>query len=79
MVHDLIDLFSREGHTSITALNEEMEVLGWGIGVFDDELYGLAMRLKGGNIRTKRFSIVKQNAGVAIQDTLPSLANRAVA
>ncbi len=41
MIQDIIDFIRNRGHPSITALNQEMEVLGWGVGVKEEELYEL--------------------------------------
>ena len=79
MIKDIIDFIHNEKYLSIIALNQELEALGWGIGVLDDNLYALTISLFRNGIRNKGIRIIKRNTGNRMLDTSPSLLEKEVA
>ena len=79
MIKDVIDFINSEKYLSMIALNQELEALGWGIGVLDDNLYALANSLLENDGRNKALNIIRRNTGNKIQATSPPLLGKAVA
>jgi len=79
MIKDIIDFVNNEKYLSIIALNQELEALGWGIGVLDDNLYALTISLFGNGIRNKWLSAIRLNANNRMQVTSAFLLDKEVA
>ena len=79
MINDIIDLIHNEKHPSITDFNLELEILGWGIGVLDDELYAMTISLSGKDNINITSNIISLDSGKVMQKTSPSFYENEVA
>lgn len=50
LVHDVFDIMENSGHCTITTIEQELEDLGWGIGIMDYATYELITSLVEGNV-----------------------------
>ena len=50
LVQDVFDIMGNSGHCTITTIEQELEDLGWGIGVMDHAIYELITSLVEGNV-----------------------------
>ena len=81
MIDDILAFFSNEKYPSRTTLNQELEDLGWGIGVFDNDLYALTIPLHGNGRPNEALRIIRLNPGKKVEDTaiiIPLLEKAAV-
>lgn len=49
LVKDVFDIMGDEEHCTLARIEEELEDLGWGIGIMDYEIYELITSLVEGN------------------------------
>lgn len=78
IIEDIIYFINNQNHHTIIGLNRELEVLGWGIDVADDDLYSLAISLSENDSRGAPKPIrLKRDPG--IQGTWASLLDNAAA
>jgi len=73
MINDIIDLIHNEKNPSITDLNLELEILGWGIGVLDEELYAMSISLRGNDNINITPKIIRLDSNKGMQKVYPSL------
>jgi hypothetical protein len=72
IIKDIICFINNQNHHSITGLNQELEALGWGIDVADDDIYALAISLSAnGSGRAPRLVSLKGDP--VIQGIWPSV------
>lgn len=50
LVRDILDIMENRGHCTITTIEQELEDLGWGMGILDSATYELITSLVEGNV-----------------------------
>lgn len=50
LVKDVLDIMGNSEHCTISTIEQELEDLGWGIGIMDDVTYKLITSLVEGNV-----------------------------
>jgi len=78
MIKDIVDFINDEKYLSIITLNLELETLGWGIGVLDDNLYALTISLFGNGNLNKMLRVMERNTGSSLPVTSPSILENVV-